>query len=233
MSGNGAYGEEMSEVALFESALRAAVPTRPDPRVEVDFVRRLAAVARTATVEAEARPRSRARRHRSRRALIARIGIAVAAIPLAFAGLAFAGVNLPQPARDAFDSLGIELPNQPSEQSEQATPKQGSGGGNEVSDAAKSGPSSEQGNSDIAHQHALDQRAKARGKAYGHRIGKAIGLNDEPAPGQSHDTTPPEHPTPPAQAQSQGQPETLPSTGGGSDNPFPPQAGGQALGRSQ
>lgn len=218
----------MNEVALFESALRAAVPTRPDPRIEGDLVRRLAAVARTAMMQAEMRPRP----HRSRRVLVARIGIAVAAIPLACAGLAFAGVNLPQPARDAFDSVGIELPNQPSEQSNEA-PDQGSGrGGNEVSDAAKSGPSSDQGNSAIAHSHALDQRAKARGKALGHSIGKAIGLNDATPPGQSKDAAPSAHPTPPAQAQSQSAPATPRSTGGGSSNPFPPQANGQAVGRS-
>jgi hypothetical protein len=236
VTGNGAYGEEMNEVALFESALRAAVPMRPDPRIQADFVRRLAGVARAATVEAETRRARRgfaARRHRSRRALAARIGLAVAAIPLAFAGLAFAGVNLPQPARDAFDSVGIELPNQPSEQSNEA-PDQGFGsGGNDVSDAAKSGPSSDQGNSAAAHRHALDQRAKARGRAIGHSKGKAIGLNELTPPGQSHETTPPEHPTPPAQAQSHSAPDTRSSTGGGSSQPFPPQASGQALGRSK
>ena len=37
-----------------------------------------------------------------------------AALPLLFAGLAVAGVTVPAPARDAFDRVGIELPNQPS-----------------------------------------------------------------------------------------------------------------------
>ena len=53
MNGEGAYGGEMNEVALFESALRAAVPTQPDPRLGMVLVPRLAEAARASTVEAE------------------------------------------------------------------------------------------------------------------------------------------------------------------------------------
>ena len=228
----------MNDVALFETALRAAVPTRPDPRIEVDLVRRLAVTARAATVEAEtgAHRRPAANPHRSRRALVARIGIAIAAIPLAFAGLAFAGVNLPQPARDAFDKVGITLPNQPSEHSQQPSHKGAAGGGNDVSDAAKSGPSSDQGNSAAAHRHALDQRSKARGRAVGHSKGKAIGLNEATPPGQSQETGPPEHSNA-GGASSSHSPNAGASSdspqGGASNRPFPPQAHGQAVGHTK
>src|SRR5215213_11475894 len=120
---DGAYRNEMNQVALFENALRAAVPAQPDP------LPRLAQFARTATIEAETRASRRGsalrtgRAARSRRALVTRVAIAVGLIPLVLAGLAFAGVTVPGPARDAFDSVGITLPNQPSEhaQSDKAT----------------------------------------------------------------------------------------------------------------
>ncbi len=105
----------MNEVALFESALRVAVPTRPDPMLGRELVPRLAQAARASMLEAETR--THRRRPRSRFALVARVGIAVALIPLVLAGLAFAGVTVPSPARSAFDSVGITLPNQPSDQS--------------------------------------------------------------------------------------------------------------------
>ena len=116
MSGNGAYEGEMNHVALFESALRAAVITRPDPAIGTALVPRLAETARAATLEAEAHGARRApTAPRSRFALVARVGIAVALIPLVLAGLAFAGVTVPAPARSAFESVGITLPNQPAE----------------------------------------------------------------------------------------------------------------------
>ncbi|MGC1813885.1 MAG: hypothetical protein WA696_07080, partial [Solirubrobacterales bacterium] len=69
----------MKDVALFESALRAAVPTRPDPSLGRTLVPSLAAAARASTVPTETRTVGRPR---SRRALVARAGIAVALIPL-------------------------------------------------------------------------------------------------------------------------------------------------------
>jgi hypothetical protein len=195
VSGNAAYEGEMNEVALFQSALRVAVPTRPDPRVGFELVPRLAQVARAATIEAEtqaSRRGSALRTGRARRALVARVAIVVGLIPLVLAGLAFAGVTVPGPARDAFDSLGITLPNQPSEhaRSDEATPKS-TQGGNDVSDAAKTKPKGQGGNSAAAHEHARAQHEKAKGKAKGHEQGKAIGLNDLTPPGQSGDTGPP------------------------------------------
>src|SRR5690242_3761644 len=113
----------MNEVALFESALRATVPVRPDPRIGQALVPRLAQVARAATIDAETQTSrrgtaARGGRAHSRRALVARIAIVVGLIPLVVAGLAFAGVTVPAPARHVFDSVGITLPNQPSTHSE-------------------------------------------------------------------------------------------------------------------
>jgi hypothetical protein len=185
----------MNEVALFQSALRAAVPTQPDPGLGRDLVPRLAQAARASMLEAE----TRVHRHkpRSRVSLVARVGIAVALIPLVFAGLAFAGVTVPEAARSAFDSIGITLPNQPSDDSvsnEAPAVKAKTTTGNDVSSAAHDASHrGKGGNSAAAHRHALQQRSKARGKALGHDRGRAIGLNDSTPPGQSGDTGPPEH----------------------------------------
>ena len=43
-----AYEDEMNEVALFETALRAAVLTQPDRQLGADLVPRLAQIARSA-----------------------------------------------------------------------------------------------------------------------------------------------------------------------------------------
>lgn len=202
MSGNGAYEGEMHEVALFESALRAAVPTRPDPAIGTVLVPRLAEAARAATIEAETQGVRRApRAPRSRIGLVARVGIAVALIPLVFAGLAFAGVTVPAPARDAFDAVGITLPNQPAEHSQASDHSQGpahaNGHANTGSSTTTTTTTTEKskGKSGEAHRHALEQHSKAKGKALGHEKGKAIGLNDSTPPGQAKpkQTGPPSH----------------------------------------
>jgi hypothetical protein len=201
MNGDGAYEGEMNEVVLFETALRAAVPTRPDPKLGTTLVPRLAEVARAATLEAEAHPAPRrGEAPRSRFALVARVGIAVALIPLVLAGLAFAGVTVPGPARSAFDSVGITLPNQPAEHADGKRNGQGpahSGNGGADTDATTTGKT-DKGNSAAAHKHALEQHKKARGKALGHDRGRAIGLSDATPPGQGKtktekETGPPPH----------------------------------------
>jgi hypothetical protein len=201
MNGDGAYEGEMNEVVLFENALRAAVPTRPDPSLGTALVPRLAEVARAATLEAEAHPaRRRGTAPRSRFALVARVGIAVVLIPLVLAGLAFAGVTVPGPARSAFHSVGITLPNQPAEHPH--GDRNGQGSGHPANGAAgrdrTSTEKTDEGNSAAAHEHALEQHKKARGKALGHDQGKAIGLNDATPPGQAKtktekETGPPPH----------------------------------------
>lgn len=189
MSGHGAYEGEMDQVALFESAVRAAVPTRPDPRIGPALVPRLAEAARLSTVEAEAG----ARRASSRRGLVARVGIAVASVPLVLAGLAFAGVTMPSPARSAFDSVGITLPNQPSSQKAASTTGHPAGralGHVQSASPTTKGPGGSKGKSQAAHRHALAQHQKARGKALGHTHGKAIGLNGATPPGQANGHAP-------------------------------------------
>jgi hypothetical protein len=212
MSNNGAYPDEMSEISLFTDALRAAVPSRPDPEVERPLVPRLAATARTSTIEAEtvamrrgAAPVARVGAGpRSRRALLARVGIAIVLVPLVLAGLAFAGVKVPSPARDAFDSVGITLPNQRSHHSQKpatttSTPADHQAAGNEVSSAAHAKSKGKSRDSDAAHEHARKQHQKANGEAKGHDRGKAVGLNESTPPGQAK--TPPGHvKTPPGQA---------------------------------
>ena len=194
MSGNGAYEGEMNEVVLFENALRAAVPTRPDPRLGTELVPRLAEIARAATIEAETRAPSRRTAPRSRFALVARVGIAVALIPLVLAGLAFAGVTVPGAARSAFESVGITLPNQPAKHAAAThgtTHREGGVSGS----ASTTTETPNKGNSAAAHQHAREQHAKAHGKALGHEKGKAIGLNGSTPPGQAKakETGPPSH----------------------------------------
>ena len=205
MSTNGAYPDEMDEIALFTDALRAAVPTRPDPEVRTLLMPRLGEVARVATLEAETHARDRATpvrvspQPRSRRALAARVAVAVALVPLALAGLAFARVAVPAPARDAFESVGITLPNQPSDQSRKApattkpNPSGSEGSGNDVSNAAQTTAKGKGGNSGAAHEHARKQHEKARGEAKGHGRGKATGLNESSPSGHAGKAGPPAH----------------------------------------
>jgi hypothetical protein len=202
----------MNEEALvFMDALRAAVPTPPAPRLGAALVPRLAATARASAIEAETRSMRSGtpttavapRRPRSRRALVAKVAVAVALIPLLFAGLAVAGVTLPSPARSAFESVGIDLPNQPAKKSDQG--KSGSSSqpateGTATQGTAEPGESAAptKGNSQAAHQHARSQHDKAKGKAVGHDRGKAVGLNEATPPGQTK-TPPGQTKTPPGQ----------------------------------
>lgn len=165
MTGNGAYEGEMSEVDLFQSVLRAAVPTQPDPGIEVDLVPRLAQIARAASIEAGQRestvPARRVGRRRPRRLLVARVGIAVASLPLLFAGLAFAGVTVPDAARSAFESVGVELPNQPADDEADT----GAGSGDGAADDQE--PARSAGSAGQSSKEEQNGRAKARGKSKG------------------------------------------------------------------
>jgi hypothetical protein len=200
VNGNGAYEGEMNDVALFQSALRALVPTQPDPRLGARLVPQLAEAARASTIEAESVSTRRGatgagaarRRPRSRLALVARVGLAVALIPLVLAGLAFAGVTVPEPARTAFDKVGITLPNQPSSEDHGTATKRSSDQPTGTTDTRAGGTETQsKGNSAAAHRHALAQREKARGKAVGHTRGKAIGLTGSTPPGHAKEPGPP------------------------------------------
>ena len=181
----------MKDVALFESALRAAVPTRPDPSLGRTLVPRLAAAARASTVATETRTVGRPR---SRRALVARVGIAVALIPLVLAGLAVAGVTVPKPARSAFDEMGITLPNQPAEHTHKsaATSRAGqsSGQGNVGTETGVRHPG--KGNSQRrapARPGAARRRRRARRSATS--AARRSGLPARLPPGHSGQTGPP------------------------------------------
>jgi hypothetical protein len=115
-------GEAGFETASFVRAVRATVPVSPDPALEAEMVTALAGAARTASLEAtraatgpvEAVPAAphAAPRWRLRVAALAAV---VAALPLLMTGLAFAGLTLPDAVDDAFEAVGIDLPNQGSE----------------------------------------------------------------------------------------------------------------------
>lgn len=105
ISGNGAYDDEMSflnrptlddrDLAAFAESMRAALVAPPLPQHRAKLVPRLAEAARIAHAEAPTAIVAPARiaRHRLRRA--AQVAFAVALVPLVSAGLAVAGVKLP------------------------------------------------------------------------------------------------------------------------------------------
>ncbi|HEY6771625.1 MAG TPA: hypothetical protein VI035_04135 [Solirubrobacterales bacterium] len=215
MNGNDAYQDEMDKALDFVDALRAAVPTRPDPGLGADLVPRLAATARASTLEAETRSMRHdlatttvTARPRSRRVLVARVAIAIALIPLLFAGLAVAGVTVPSPARSAFKAVGIHLPNQPSSHSQ--APAGGDGGAGETT-----GPEgvSEPANPDQTTPNGAGGKSPAQGQ--GEKHPKASGKAKKPPtghakappgqtkvpPGQTK-TPPGQAKTPPGQAKS-------------------------------
>ena len=111
---------DLDEVAAFTRALRAAVSTPLDPGAEAAMVARLAGTARSASDRMASAPTTelpgagtvRRRTWRPRLALAAKVAVAVALVPAAMAGLAFAGVTLPEPAREAMERIGLDLPNQ-------------------------------------------------------------------------------------------------------------------------
>jgi hypothetical protein len=177
----------IGETAGFLRIARTALLEQPPPEMEADLVRRL---AETARLRAASRATTRPARPilRSRRRLVAKLAVAIALIPAMLAGLAFAGVTLPGAANSAFDSVGVNLPNQEDGDDAEAPAEPAN-----AQPSSSEGTQSTQGNSDAAHRHALEQRQKAQGKALGHTRGKAIGLNDLEPPGQSGDTGSPAH----------------------------------------
>ena len=190
LAGNSNGGDpeaRIGETAAFLRMARTALLEQPAPEIEADLVRRLAETARLRAASRATRPARPIFRSRGR--LVAKVAVAMAMVPAALAGLAFAGVTLPGAANSAFDSVGVNLPNQEDGDDGGAAP---AGPASEQPSSTK-GAQSTQGNSDAAHQHALEQRKKARGKALGHTRGEAIGLNDLEPPGQSGDAGSPAH----------------------------------------
>jgi translation initiation factor IF-2 len=159
--------------------------------------------------------------------MVARIAFAVALLPAIFAGLAVAGVKVPQVAQDAFEAVGVDLPNQ----GDSNTGSQGSDDGGRTLDPATPGdnvgkgagldklnPAREQGRGNGAQGRgrALGKRGVAPGQtkdkennAGGNGKGKGVGSDGTP-PGQAK-----EKPTPPPQSN---KPAAPPKKGGGSSN---------------
>jgi hypothetical protein len=140
------------EVASFLAEVRATYVRNPDETVTS---RHLAAIAREAELVQLRRtptPASRRRTMIRNRFLrpVATLGAATLAAILGTAGLAVAGVNLPDPAKDAFERAGISLPNQ-----------------------AGGGQSGEHARSDEVHSVLDATPPSERGCAFGHSVAEA------------------------------------------------------------
>ena len=90
----------------FEEALRDAFVEAPPAAAEERHLGMIQAAERDART-APTKPRVPARIR-----LAAVVAAAILALPIAFAGLALAGVRLPEPVDSAFETVGIDLPNQ-------------------------------------------------------------------------------------------------------------------------
>jgi hypothetical protein len=206
--------EDERSLATFALAVRAALPAIPDPALTRNVVPELAAAAATGErAAARSAPAVRVApipRRRPRFAIAARIAFAVALLPALFAGMAVAGVSLPQAAQDAFEAVGVELPNQDDSSS---TGGDDPAGGRTIGPAPgestgngagldKSNPARlrGRGNGEQGRGRALGKRGippghdKSQGNnAGGNGKGKAIGKSDGTPPGQAK-----VKPTPPA-----------------------------------
>jgi hypothetical protein len=195
MSDNGAFGEEMStEAKVFMDSARVALTERLDPRLEADLVRRVATEARTAFAGAQTREIPAGRRGRF--ALPARIAFTALALVLGTAGLAIAGVNLPDPVSSVFKTVGVDLPNQSGESS--AASEKNAPGAPE--------PGAEQGTgkkSDGVRKADGRHRGKGHGRDGSAALGHGQGNNgnngslspgkSESAPGQTRPKVKPPH----------------------------------------
>jgi hypothetical protein len=223
--GDDAFGGEMEmirtiredeELAAFARTLREELLQAPTGAAALAMPVRLAEVARGSadigvTVRSSengghshaVRPRLGTR---FRRPLL-RIAVAVAAIPLLFTGLAFAGVELPNPASHAFESIGIELPNQGADDDTSGAARDGDSAGSETGQENSAGK--------LGHGKTNPNPARSEGGAEGEQgKGRALGERDL-APGPAE--------TPGSQGEAGVKP-VLPPTG-------PPESPGNSLGK--
>ena len=140
------------EVAAFFAEVRATYVSNPDEAVTS---RHLAEIAREAelvqlrrTPETASRWRTMIRKGFLRP--VATLGAATLAVVLGTAGLAVAGVDLPDPATTAFENAGITLPNQ-----------------------AGGGQGGEHSRSDEVHSVLGTTPSSEPGCAFGHRVAEA------------------------------------------------------------
>ena len=164
MTDNGAYDNEMSffdgptlddpELAAFAGSVRASLIAPAPPGRQAAFVSLLAEEARLARAEGATAVREPARPSRRRLRLVAQACLALVLVPLAGAGLAVAGVKLPGPAQSAFETIGVDLPNQ----------QRGSSEAEPVADPAATEPEGATGEpqvDDVGGAGANDRPAKA------------------------------------------------------------------------
>ena len=172
---------EFDRVAVFMRAMAADVPEAPPEGLERSLAPRLAEAARTSAALAETPEPSRIPEHRprSRFALVARVAVAVALVPVLMAGLAVAGVKVPTAAKDAFEGVGVELPNQNADDD--------------------STPVTEPPGSDTAEDAGTDE---GRGKKLGHAKSPAKG-GTPPGKKRGHAKSPAKGGTPPGKARGQ------------------------------
>lgn len=117
-------GGQRGTIGEFADSLRHAYLQPPAPEVAERHLRLMrAAAAPGGTIALDAPGATMPRRRSRPRSLALRLALFVVSLPLLFAGLAAAGVNLPEPAQNVFEGLGIHLPNQDaSSPSENTTP---------------------------------------------------------------------------------------------------------------
>lgn len=139
--GSGSGDPDDEALRSFVATLRAELPARSAADGEAILITRLADSARRASLAAAAQatapiePVRRSRGWRPRLVLFGRVALAAALAPALLAALAFAGVELPEPAQDAFERVGIELPNQAG--GDEATTQSGKAGEDEDEDAGQ------------------------------------------------------------------------------------------------
>jgi hypothetical protein len=189
VNGNGAFENEMDsfrrqkptddDLAAFARAVKVTLLEEPDRTAVADLIPRLAETARASAAAAPTKERPVAARRGW--APVLRVAIAVALVPLLSAGLAFAGVSLPGPANDAFETVGVELPNQAASEEDDDGAATGAdeGGADEPGDEGLSNAEKR------GHGKSKSNPARAGGRANGKNgRGRALGKRGL-APGQT------------------------------------------------
>jgi len=181
VSGNGAFEDEMDflrrdpqpddDLAAFAQAVRSTLVEPADPATAALLVPRLAEAARASAPTRPVAPATATVRPRRRWVTVARVAVAVALIPILFAGLAFAGVRLPGPADSVFETVGVELPNQVADHESSADSASDEPVGSEPGAKGKGTAAEQRG-------HGKEKSNKARNRGRGHGAqgkGRALG----------------------------------------------------------
>lgn len=186
MSGNGAEMDEMAfltrptpedaDLAAFAHSLRASLVTVRPAGQAAAIVPRLAEEARIAHAQPPAEERGSASRFGPRIKTVGQLALGFCLVPLAAAGLATAGVHLPEPAQRAFESVGIELPNQDDGATEAPAPPATTPSGVEPGSAPASKPAAPRSES---------KKGKGKGKGKANARGKAQSPGQSGPPGSN------------------------------------------------